>query len=252
MAAQYTEVTLEDMDKFLRRAFRALRPKQSSQYNEYYYDLKLGQHVGIRVWTSVGIRSGTGAGVGADAIRVQLISLKDQRPLEKGKAPIVKRTQGWRTSLQQRIEEFIEKYEDSDEFWEDWASTRRVRDKDRDREVEERQQEREQVQEQRQEERQEERPPSSAPQPGPGMATEKQVGFAAKLLTGVRDSSWQMYGLDRVTGLNHVPDREELARLSKRTISQVIDILLQSKGGGYRRYAAEELAEVLEGYSYGR
>lgn len=129
MAATYTEVSLEDMDKFLRRAFRTLRPKQGEQYNEYYYDLKLGPYVGVRVWTSVQKHSGQGAGVGSDAIRVQFVSLKDKRPLEKGKAPIVKRTQGWRTSLQDRIEDLIEKYEGNDEWWENWAETRQVQRK---------------------------------------------------------------------------------------------------------------------------
>lgn len=123
MAAQFTDVTLEDMDKFLKRGFRALRPAKGVK-GEVYYDLKLGDNVGVRVWTSVKPHSGMGAGVGDDAIRVQLVSLKDQGPLEKGKAPIVKRTQGWRNSLQSKIEEFIEKYDDNEDFWENWAGTR--------------------------------------------------------------------------------------------------------------------------------
>ena len=129
MAATFTEVSLEDMDKFLRRGFRSLKPKRGQQYNEYFYDLTLGRFVGLRVWTSVKTHSGQGADVGADAIRVQFVSLKDEKPLEKGRAPIVKRTQGWRTSLQDRIEDFIEKYEGNDEFWENWAGTRQVQRK---------------------------------------------------------------------------------------------------------------------------
>jgi len=125
MAATFTEVSLEDMEKFLKRAFRSLHPKQGSSRNEYYYDLKLGPAVDIRVWSSVTVRSGMGAEVGSDAIRIQFLSSKDGRPLEKGKAPIVKRTQGWRTSLQDRVEDLIEKYESNDTFWEDWAETRR-------------------------------------------------------------------------------------------------------------------------------
>lgn len=127
MAATFTEVSLEDMEKFLKRGFRSLRPKKGQSHNEFYYDLTLGPAVDIRVWSSVTVRSGVGAGVGSDAIRIQFLSSKDGRPLEKGKAPIVKRTQGWRTSLQDRIEDLIEKYESNDEFWEDWASTRKVR-----------------------------------------------------------------------------------------------------------------------------
>ena len=117
MAAQYTEVTLQDMETFLKRAFHALRPRQSTHNREYYYDLELSDAVVIRVWSSVQQQSGSGAGVGEDAIRVQLMGSKTKRPLMKGKAPIVKRTQGWRTSLQNRIEEMIETYEEKHDYW---------------------------------------------------------------------------------------------------------------------------------------
>jgi hypothetical protein len=252
MAATFTEVSLEDMEKFLKRAFRSLRPKQGSSHNEYYYDLKLGPAVDIRVWSSVTVRSGMGAGVGSDAIRIQFLSSKDGRPLEKGKAPIVKRTQGWRTSLQDRIEDLIEKYESNDEFWEDWAATRRVRRNDP-------------VVEQQpatppplkldwsQAEKEDAEGEPPAPKvftPGPNDATEKQVGFAEKLLRGVTNNFWHEYGLDRITGLNTTPGRDELARMSKRNISQVIDIMVKAKGwgggGGGRRYSAEQAAELAE------
>lgn len=108
MAAQFTEVTLDDMEKFLKRGFRALRPKQGVQYGEYYYDLGLSDYIKVRVWTSVRRGSGMGAGVGEDAIRVQLMSIQANRPLQSGKAPIVKRTQGWRNKLQDKIEAAIE------------------------------------------------------------------------------------------------------------------------------------------------
>jgi hypothetical protein len=124
MAATYTEVSLEDIEKFLRRSFRVLRPHQGVTRGEIHYDMELGRFVGIRVWTSVARGRESGAGVGADAIRVGLISLKDKGPLEKGKLPIVKRTQNWRDSLKDRIEDAVEKYEEKDEFWEQWAETR--------------------------------------------------------------------------------------------------------------------------------
>jgi len=117
MAAQYTEVTLEDMERFLKRGFRALRPKQGIKSGEYYYDLSLSPHVIIRVWTSVGKHSATGAGVGQDAIRIQFLSGRTQIPMVSGKAPIVKRTQGWRNSLQGKIEDLIEAYEEKADYW---------------------------------------------------------------------------------------------------------------------------------------
>jgi hypothetical protein len=116
MAAQYTEISGQEMEVFLKRAFRALRPTQGMQNKEIYYDLKLSPQVVIRVWTS--IRPwGASAGVGEDAIRVQLLGVRVNRPLVSGKAPIVKRTQGWRNSLQDKIEEYLELYEEKSAYF---------------------------------------------------------------------------------------------------------------------------------------
>jgi predicted CopG family antitoxin len=241
MAAQYTEITLEEMEKFLKRAFRILRPKQDQQRGEIFYDLKLGPFVGIRVWTSIRPTSGVGAGVGADAIRVQFVSLKDQGPLEKGKAPIVKRTQGWKDSLKDRIEDLIEKYEDNEEFWENWAGTRS------------RKEEPEQVM-QRQEEVEK---PKFTPTPRPeyqravpierlkGDISEKQVGFIRSLLRSVDHREWNNLKLDDITGFDHIPTQEEIRTLSKRQGSLIIDTLLKAGYGkqpsGYGRRYAEDL-----------
>ena len=125
MAATYTPITLEEMETYLKRAFRILRPKQGSDRGEIYFDLTLGKFVGIRVWTSIRPHSGVGAQVGTDVIRVGLISLKDHGGLEKGEFAKLKRTQGWRDSIKKKIEALVEKYEDNDEFWENWAETRK-------------------------------------------------------------------------------------------------------------------------------
>lgn len=121
MAATFTEITLEEIQTFLKRGFRALRPREGAQRGETYYDLFLSDLVAIRVWTSIAKGHGQAAGVGQDAIRVQLIGVKIGRPLMKGKAPIVKRTQNWKTSLQKRIEEMMESYEDREDYWEQRA-----------------------------------------------------------------------------------------------------------------------------------
>lgn len=117
MAATYTEVTLDDMERFLKRGWRALRPHKDVSRGETFFDLKLSPNVVIRVWTSI-FHGGSSAGVGQDAIRIQLLSSKLNRPLMKGKAPIVKRTQNWRNSLQDRIEDAIETYEEKEDYWE--------------------------------------------------------------------------------------------------------------------------------------
>jgi hypothetical protein len=263
MAAQFTEITIEEMDKYLKRAFRALRPKQNQKHSEYYYDLTLGPFVGVRVWTSV-TRAGVGAGVGSDAIRIQLISLKDERPLEKGKAPIVKRTQGWKNSLQDRIEDCIEKYESNHEFWEGWAETRQVQRREEPKPLvldwsqaekedddgtaltkqdeEEREDWRRQQRErEREREREQAQPTRPTPHADPDKATPKQVGYALVLLRGVNNNFWHEMIRPKFRGYEHVPNKNELENMSKRQISYLIDILKSSGQGGYR-YAAE-LAE---------
>lgn len=118
MAAQYTEISGTEMEVFLKRAFRALRPEKGMQNKEIFYDLKLSPTVVIRVWTSIK-PWGASAGVGEDAIRVQFYGSRVSRPLVSGKAPIVKRTQNWRNSLQDKIEEYLELYEEKAEYWDE-------------------------------------------------------------------------------------------------------------------------------------
>lgn len=114
-AATYTEVSLDDMEKFVRRGFHALHPKKGSDRGEVTIQLFLSQYVGIRILTSIPEHGSVGRGNGEDAIRVQLYHFGKNRPLMPGKPPIVKRTQGWRDSLQDKIEDMIEKYEDKEE-----------------------------------------------------------------------------------------------------------------------------------------
>lgn len=115
MAAQFTDVTLQDMETFLKRAFRALNPKKDIIRGEVVYDLFLSSKVGVRVWTSIHQHATSGADVGADAIRVQLYNFVRGFPLMRGKAPIVKRTQGWRDNLKDRIEDYVEAYDSREE-----------------------------------------------------------------------------------------------------------------------------------------
>lgn len=116
MAAQFTEVTLEDMEVFIKRAYRALRPKRGESRGEVYFDLNLSHdNIFIRVWTSIRPHSGMGADVGKDAIRVSLVTKGGKPLMPKGK--IVKRTQNWRSGLQDRVDDFLEVYESKKEYW---------------------------------------------------------------------------------------------------------------------------------------
>lgn len=123
MAAQYTEITLDDMERFLKRAYRALRPRQGKDRREIYYDLNLSDDkIFIRVWTSIPSDRGTGAAVGQDAIRVTMVTAGG-KPLVK-KQTIVKRTQGWKGNLQDRIDTLLEDYESKTGYWKDKQQSR--------------------------------------------------------------------------------------------------------------------------------
>lgn len=130
MAAVYTKFSLEDIERFLKRGWRALRPRQGTQ-REIYYDLKLSSKAFIRVWSSIYPGQTEVRGKERRPMRVQLLSgavLSKGRPLTRGKAPIVKRTQNWRNSLQNRIEDYIELFENGYEKYHDEeepASSRR-------------------------------------------------------------------------------------------------------------------------------
>jgi hypothetical protein len=43
------------------------------------------------------------------------LQLRKGRPLKPGKAPIVKRTQGWKDNLRERVEDEIEDYDSQEE-----------------------------------------------------------------------------------------------------------------------------------------
>lgn len=115
MAAEYTQVSMKDMETFLKRAFRILKPTLGVERGEQYFMLKLSPSTGIRVLTSIGSGREIGAGVGQDAIRVQLFSTRKNKPLKPGKAPIVKRTQNWRDSLKDRVEDAMDDYDAHEE-----------------------------------------------------------------------------------------------------------------------------------------
>jgi hypothetical protein len=111
MAAQFTQVSLEDIVVFLKRAFHALEPqRQINVRGETAIELPLSDKVAILVFTTVGYGGASAAGVGADAIRVGLY--RNGRPLQSGKLPIVKRTQGWKDNLRERVEDALERYDD--------------------------------------------------------------------------------------------------------------------------------------------
>lgn len=120
MSAVYTQISMTEMETFLKRGFRALNPKRANVRGELAFDLTLNEAktVAIRVMTSIPQGQEYAASQGADAIRVGFYNLTHNRPLVTGSFPIVKRTQGWRDNLKDRIEDYIELYDSKEEYWE--------------------------------------------------------------------------------------------------------------------------------------
>lgn len=252
MAAQYTEITLEDMEKFLNRGFRSLRPRKGDFRGEVTYTLHINRKVGIRIMTSIRERSESSARVGKDTIKAFLISLADGKGLEKkeNRQTIVKRTQNWRKSLQDRIENLMEKYEEKAEFWDEWAVNRSRKG---DPEKAQKEQEVQQRQEERQEEEMKNGPQPTYEKPR-GTITDKQLNFLNKvLLPRVRDHEWD----DIVRRLRlSVNDKGEISTLSKQEGIKLITVvkdLVESTGrlGPRRRWAADSSSEY-EGWAEGR
>jgi hypothetical protein len=129
-AAQFTDVSLDDFDVFLKRAFRALRPQKAVCGTEYCYFLKLSDDVRIKIQTAISRGAESSRGAGSDAIRLILVGGPGNRPLLAGKGAslMVKRTQGWKTSLQNRIEDMVELYEERLGYWESRATGKPVVD----------------------------------------------------------------------------------------------------------------------------
>ena len=114
-AATAVPVTLEEMDKLLRRGFRALKPRpEKTSWGEIVYLLTPDDEDPdsvIRVQTSIFHGQEQARGEGEDSIRVTIINTKSNRPIA-GKQQRVHRTQNWKDNLRQRIEDAIETFED--------------------------------------------------------------------------------------------------------------------------------------------
>lgn len=271
MAAEYTKFSLDDIEKFLKRGFRAMRPRKGEQ-KEIYYDLKLSSKAFIRVWTSIYPGETLVRGKERRPMRVQFLSgkvLSSGRPLTRGKAPIVKRTQNWRSTLQNRIQDYIELFEGGtyDKYHDDWD--------DDDDAVPPPLQKADPLPEPAPDEAKEEagEPPAGDEPKRPKFTgppiTGPQLNFVMKLI-GHLTKQGKLAGIANDYGFDPGPVTEEDVKvtLSKATASKFIDAAKRElgwdRGGGgggygrsrYRRYAGEEEAdfeaEVEETYTYDR
>ena len=117
MAATFTEITLEEMEGFLKRAFRGYKPKKGIEKGQYAFTLHITDDVGIRILSSIPARGEKVRGVGDDTINLLLWWVKKDYPMTKDKALVVKRVGGWKANLQDRIEDLVEAYEEKAEYW---------------------------------------------------------------------------------------------------------------------------------------
>lgn len=114
----YVEIQLEEIDKYLKRAFRVLRPRAKVGFKgEIVYDLFLSENVIIRIFTSIFRGREKVRSVGKDSIKIGLLSASG-KPFEAGTLPHINRTIGWRDSLRKKIEAAMEDYDDREGYLE--------------------------------------------------------------------------------------------------------------------------------------
>lgn len=192
MPRGYVGVTREEMDKFLRRTFRALRPTPNDRGGELIYTLRLSQNVGIKVLTSIAAGGQSGASSGEDAIRVIFISLKRPYPRDSlmGKARSkevgksrVHRTENWRTNLKKLVQLFIQKYHEKLDYWEHRAT---------------------------------------ADLDNPDAPSEKQIAYTLQLIREAPVSNWGGLGIEAVV---EKPTADSLSQMDKKDVSRLIEKL---------------------------
>ena len=256
--ARYVEVTLEEMESFLKRAFRALRPRRNKgRGGEVTFDLSLSDNhsILVRVYTSIYPGTGMGRGKGADSIKVVMLTDKGKPLMPAGK--IVMRTKNWRTAIQDRIEDYLETYESKVEYWKQRRLERNegqapVREDALDEAI------RESLPPPAADEpRDFEQDPPSEPPPAPSLPPAKQEPFEAayKSLPG---GGWgiQFWGREGQPGEEGIAVTKGRKRTKVRLVERVNSFIDKYKGnqksevwrfedvnpvrtGPYRRYADE-------------
>lgn len=116
-AATYVNVTVDDIETFLRRAFRAYRPLKRGVFgHEVFLEMPIDDWARIQVMTAVSAQAESGRGAGEDAIRITLLGPRG--PIHgKKQFTRVHRTQNWRDALRDRIESALEYYENKITEW---------------------------------------------------------------------------------------------------------------------------------------
>ena len=234
MAERFVEVTVEDMRRALKRRFRAYRPRESVVNGMYVFDLKIDDHVAIRVWTSIPTHKGVGKSVGDSSIKVQMVSLRKGSPLQsnKNKQPIVQRSTNWADNLENRINKLQLKYNESADFWTNLAMQRDGIKPDPEPETE-----------------QAPGPPevnvTEKPRYAGPPVTDPQVKYLVSLIITARNAGiWESYAKDYGLPTGYITKgdlKEVLSGGRDGSASKLITALIgATRGLGNRRYAATE------------
>jgi len=115
--ATYTKFTLDELDQFLRRSFRALKPVRKEGTTDYFYDLYLSQGIKIQVWTSIYKGDTEVKGTRRPPMKIVFVGRRGRIGPPKSDEIVVLRVRGWKDNLRERIEELVELYHVDPDGW---------------------------------------------------------------------------------------------------------------------------------------
>lgn len=114
-ASTYTPFTLLELDQFIKRTFRGLRPVRREGSSDYFYDLYLSPSMKVQIWTSIY--------KGEDSVKdktrppMKVIFMGRRQGRLNPEDIRVLRVEKWRDNLRKRVEEFMELYHNDPDGW---------------------------------------------------------------------------------------------------------------------------------------
>ena len=107
MSAQYTEISLEEMDEFMQSEGFVKVAHNPLNGFEVQYDLMHKNGLRIRLFSTIDVRSDAGRGKGSDAMRLILIA-PDESIIRGAKFTRIHRVKNWRKNLMARYNQILD------------------------------------------------------------------------------------------------------------------------------------------------
>jgi len=107
MSAQYTEISLEEMDEFMQSEGFVKVAHNPLNGFEVQYDLMHENGLRIRLFSTIDVRSDAGRGKGSDAMRLILIA-PDDSIIRGAKFTRIHRVKNWRKNLMARYNQILD------------------------------------------------------------------------------------------------------------------------------------------------